>query len=177
MRPVITRLLTRDELPLLHQIDRREYIANIYRLTDGELVLEPHNFDVPGWPPGHEEETMPHVFEAFDRGGEAWAAFDGEVIAGAVVTDVKLVGANRDLIQMYWLHVSRDYRDKGLGVTFIEKALNLARRRGAAGIYISATPSEHTVNFYRNRGATLVAEPDAALFAAEPEDIHFERRL
>jgi GNAT superfamily N-acetyltransferase len=174
---VITRQLTRDEIDLLHRIDRREYIANIYRLEAGELVLEAHDFDVPGWPPGHEESTIPRALAALDRGGKAWAALDGDLVAGAAVVDVKLVGASKDLIQLEWLHVSRDYRRSGLGSMFIDKACAMVREQGAAGLYISATPSENTVNFYRGRGATLVAEPDPELFALEPEDIHLELRI
>ena len=89
---------------------------------------------------------------------------------------MKWVGASTDLIQLAWLHAGRDYRGTGLGVKFFDKALRFARERGAAGLYISATPSENTVNFYQGRGATLLAEPDAELFALEPEDIHFECR-
>ena len=90
---------------------------------------------------------------------------------------VKPVGAAKDLIQLEWLHVSRDYRGQGLGAMLIEKARGVARERGAAGLYISATPSENTVNFYRGRGATLVPTPDQELFALEPEDIHLEWRF
>ena len=174
---MITKELTRDEIDLLHRIDRREYIANIFRFEGGGLVLEAHNFDVQDWPPEHEESTIPLVLAALDRGGKAWAVLDGEMVAGAVVVDVKLVGPSKDLIQLEWLHVSRDYRGTGLGSMFIEKACEVARERGAAGLYISATPSENTVNFYRGRGATLITEPDPELFALEPGDIHLELRI
>ena len=174
---MITRLLAAEELPLLWRVDRREYIPNIYRLEGRDLVLEPHNFDVPGWQEGHQESTMPRLLVALERGGIAWAAFDGEIVAGGAVVDVVPVGVARDLIQLEWLHVSREYRSTGLGSLFIEKAKKVARERGALGLYISATPSENTVNFYRGRGARLVPEPDAALFALEPEDIHLELRL
>jgi hypothetical protein len=40
-------------------------------------------------------------------------------------------------------------------------------------MYISATPSENTVNFYLRRGAVVTSEPDPELFEFEPEDIHF----
>jgi GNAT superfamily N-acetyltransferase len=131
---------------------------------------------VPGWKAGQPESDTPRLVADVERGGKAWAAFDGDVIAGAVVIDVRPVGVARDLIQMDWLHVSRDYRGTGLGSMFMGKARDLARERGAAGIYISATPSENTVNFYRAQGATLVPEPDAELFKHEPEDIHLEWR-
>ena len=169
-------MLTPEEIPLLWRVDRREYIANIYRLQDGELVLEAHDFDVPGWQDGHEEQTAPRLLAALERGGRAWGAFDGDTVAGAVVVDVKPVGTQKDLVQMDWLHISRDHRRTGLGSTLIEIAKDFGRERGAAGLYISATPSENTVRFYRTRGATLVSEPDAELFALEPEDIHFELR-
>jgi hypothetical protein len=41
-------------------------------------------------------------------------------------------------------------------------------------MYISATPSEHTVDFYMRLGCRLAAEPDPELYAFEPEDIHLE---
>ena len=173
---MFTRQLTRDEISLLWRIDRREYIRNIYRLQDGELVLEPHDFEVPGWSRGNQESTTPRLLAALSRGGTAWAVFDRDVVAAAVV-DVKLVGASTDLIQLEWLHVGRQYRGTGLGVMLFDKARDIARERGAAGLYISATPSENTVNFYRRRGATLLAEPDEELFALEPEDIHLECRF
>ena len=44
---------------------------------------------------------------------------------------------------------------------------------GAKGFYISSIPSENTVHFYQHPGCELIAKPDPALFALEPEDIHF----
>jgi hypothetical protein len=44
-------------------------------------------------------------------------------------------------------------------------------------MYISATPSEHTVNFYLALGCQLAAEPDSELLELEPEDIHLELLL
>ena len=171
------RRLGPQEISLLWRIDRREFIANIYRARGGELVLEAHNFDVPGWKEGHEAEVRPRLLAVLERGGRAWAAFDGDIVAGGAVVDVKRVGVGKDLIQLEWLHISRDYRRTGLGAMFIEKAKDVARECGAAGVYISATESENTVHFYRSRGARLVPEPDAELFELEPKDIHLEIRL
>jgi hypothetical protein len=49
-----------------------------------------------------------------------------------------------------------------------------ARARGARRLYISATPTENTVKFYLRLGCAVTREPDADLFALEPEDIHLE---
>ncbi len=45
------RELTRAEIDGIWMIDRREHIARMYRLADGELQLEAHEVDVPGWAP------------------------------------------------------------------------------------------------------------------------------
>ena len=46
------------------------------------------------------------------------------------------------------------------------------RTVGARRLYVSATPSGPTVEFYRSHGFEPTDEPDEALFALEPDDIH-----
>jgi ribosomal protein S18 acetylase RimI-like enzyme len=72
------------------------------------------------------------------------------------------------------MHVGRAYRHRRLGRRLLELARLAAHARGAKGLYISATPSENTINFYRRLGCELAREPDPELFAREPEDIHLE---
>jgi hypothetical protein len=67
--------------------------------------------------------------------------------------------------------------DQGLGSKLFELAKLAARQRGAKRLYISATRSENTVNFYMRLGCTLVKEPDPGLFALEPVDIHLEMKI
>jgi mutator protein MutT len=168
------RLLARDEITRLWEIDRREFIENIYRMQDGKLVLEPHNFDVPGWPPGHQEEAMPELLDCFDRGGTFWGAFESDALAGAAVLESEFIGARRKTLQLVFLHVGRDHRKLGLGTTLFNKAAERARALGAERLYVSATESENTVNFYMGRGCVVAVEVDPRLFALEPKDIHLE---
>jgi len=168
------RTLRRDEIELIWSIDRREFVARTYRVENGELVLAPHDFDVPGWHPDNVRTTTPLLYECYDRGGRFFAAFDDRRIAGIAVLDTAWRGERRDLLQLEMLHVGRDHRDRGLGTRLFEQARALARSWGAAGLYISATPSENTVRFYQRRGAVLLSAPDADLFAREPDDVHLE---
>jgi RimJ/RimL family protein N-acetyltransferase len=80
----------------------------------------------------------------------------------------------QDQLQLKQLHVSRAYRQQGLGRTLFQLAVQKARQMGAKKLYISATPSENTVDFYLRLGCTLVGEPDPELFVFEPENIHME---
>jgi predicted N-acetyltransferase YhbS len=168
------RQLTRGEIELIWTIDRREIVERVYRLEDGELRLGPEYHDVRGWPAHDVRKMTPVLYEVFERGGPFFAAFEGDQIVGLAVLDTVWRGAGGDLLQLEFMHVSRDYRGRGLGERLFEQARSAARELGARGLYISATPSENTINFYQRRGSVVMALPDAELFALEPDDIHLE---
>lgn len=172
---MIIRTLQRDEIPLIWQIDRREVVENVYHLRDGKLVLEPEYFDAQGWPPGEAELYTPILLDCFDRGGAFWGAFeeDGKII-GVSVLESKFIGPNHDTLQLKFLHVSHGVRKQGLGIKLFNLAMEKAKSLGARKLYISATPSENTINYYLRLGCVLAAETDPDLFALEPEDIHLE---
>ena len=168
------RLLQRDEIPLIWQIDRREVIDNIYYLRDGKLVLEPEHYDMQGWPPGEAEHYTPILLDCYDRGGFFWGAFEDDHLVGISILESKFIGSGRDILQLKFLHVNRDCRGQGLGTKLFNIAIEKAKVLGAKKLYISATPSENTINYYLRLGCVLAAEIDPELFALEPEDIHLE---
>jgi predicted N-acetyltransferase YhbS len=170
------RTLTRAEVPLVWMIDRAELIEAVYYLRDGQLLLLPEHYEMQGWPPGEAEKYTPLLLACHDRGGIFNAAFDGSTLAGVAVIDTIWRGSQRDLLQLEFFHVGRPYRGQGLGRRLFAHAREVAQERGAQGLYISATPSQHTIDFYQQQGCVLTPAPDAELFALEPDDIHLEYR-
>ena len=168
------RELTRSEVPYIWQIDRREVIENIYYLKDGKLVLKPEHYDMRGWPNGEPEHYTPNLLDCFDYGGYFWGAFSGELLVGVVVLENRFIGSAKDTLQMKFLHVSNNYRKHGLGKELFLLAAEKAIELEAKKMYISATASENTVNFYLNLGCVLASELDEELYALEPDDIHLE---
>lgn len=168
------RKLLREEIEQIWNIDRSEVIDNIYRFENGALALRRQHYDVPGWPPGEAEKYTPIRLDCFDRGGWFYGAFDRAELIGAVVLESKRIGKRKDQLQLKFLHVSSSYRNKGLGTRLFELAKAAAREIGAKRLYISATPSENTVNFYLRLGCAVAREPDPELVDLEPEDIHLE---
>jgi GNAT superfamily N-acetyltransferase len=154
------RRLERDEIQRLWDVDRSEIHENVYRVRDGELVLEPFYFEVPGWHPQEVIDVTPKLAEIFERGGVFLGAFDGETIAGVVVQDGE---------RLQYLYVGAPYRGTGLGTRLFESAV--AHAPGDR-VVISATPTENTIDFYLRRGCVLDPSPDPAALAAEPEDVH-----
>jgi predicted N-acetyltransferase YhbS len=171
---MIIRPLQREEISLIWQIDRREVIHNIYHLRDGELVLVPEYFDMQGWPPGEAEHYTPILMDCFDRGGTFWDALENGKLVGTGILESKFMGAKHDTLQLKFLHVSSSQRKQGLGTKLFKLAVEKARSLDARKLYISATPSENTINYYTRLGCVLATEIDPELFALEPEDIHLE---
>jgi predicted N-acetyltransferase YhbS len=169
--------LTADRLPTIWRIDRSEVIEKVYHLRNGELVLEREFYDLPGWPPGLPDSAAPVLAECLKKGGLLLGAVDGGMLIGAAVLESRFMGHPPDQLQLVFLHVSREYRGRGVGRKLFLLAAGRARELGARRLYISATPSENTVNFYLGLGCVLVQEPDPRLFAEEPEDIHLEYHL
>ena len=166
------RPLTRDEVELIWTIDRSEVHHHIYEAHEGQLVLVPKYFDIPGWRPEAVEKETAALLDCFDRGGTFLGVFDAETLIGMGVLESARVGRAKDQMQLAYLYVSRAYRGRGVGMQLFETALSFAREAGANALYVSATPTENTVDFYLNRGCILAPEPDPRLLAAEPEDIH-----
>ena len=171
------RKLTRSEIPYIWQIDRSETISHIYYLRDGQLVLESEHYDMHGWPPGEPEHYTPVLVNCFDHGGHFWGAFAGDLLIGVVVLDNQFIGRGKDTLQMKFLHISKNFRRQGLGKRLFLLAAQQAVEMEAKKLYISATPSKNTVNFYLRIGCVLAKEINRKLFELEPEDIHMEYTL
>ncbi len=75
------------------------------------------------------------------------------------------------------LWVSQKYRGRGIGRTLAQMVVDKALESGAKTMYVSATPSENTVRFYKSIGFRLATPVDPGMFEREPEDIHLELPL
>lgn len=171
------RALSRDEISELWTIDRSEVIEAVYYLEHGTLMLKPEYYDMRGWPAGEADIYRPLLEACYDRGGWFHGLFDNDLLIGVAVLESKFIGKNKDQLQLKFLHVSSTYRHHGLGRSLFHSAAVEAAKRGARRMYISATPSEHTIGFYLDLGCKITSELDPALFELEPDDIHLEYEL
>ena len=112
--------------------------------------------------------------DCYDRDGIFWGAFENGVLVGVAILERQFIGSRLDTLQLKFLHISRDCRKQGLGTRLFNLAVEKARELGAKKLYIFATPSENTVNYYLRLGCVLAREIDPELFSLEPEDIHLE---
>ena len=168
------RHLAPFELEKLWDIDRSEVIDEVYHFRAGKLVLEREHYDMKGFPPGELDKIIERQRILLENGGTVIGAVDRQTLVGVASLESEFRGEKKKYMKMDILHVSKNYRGKGIARRLLGMVSSLARERGADALYISATPSKHTVDFYRGCGAKLVEELDPELFDMEPEDIHLE---
>ena len=167
-----SRDLTRDEIACIWTIDRSEVHHHIYKVVDGQLLLVPAYFEIPGWDPETVVRDTVKLHDCFDRGGIFRGAFDVDALVGVSVIDTEPIASAPDHLLLFYLYVSRSARGRGVGTHLFGVAAQAARTLGARALYISSTPTQNTVDFYLGRGASLAARADPRLLAAEPDDVH-----
>lgn len=155
-------------------IDRSEKVDSIYRLLDGSLLKVAVNCDMKGFKPDELEAIIRRQKLILANGGWVFGAFDIDVLAGVASLENRFRGNVHRYCKMDILFVSREYRGQGIASALLGLCAVTAGGIGADRLYISATESRNTVDFYMHRGARLVEELDPELFRMEPEDIHLE---
>ena len=137
-------------------------------------VLKKRYYNVSGWHPNNIERNINNLYDIYDHGGSFFGLFQEKQIVGVVALECKFIGSNNDQLQVVFLHIDKNYRKKGYGKILMNQTKERAKELGAKKLYISATPSKNTVDFYMHLGCLLASEINADLYQLEPYDIHLE---
>ena len=81
-----------------------------------------------------------------------------------------LFGQNNEYIRLTMLHVSNEYRNRGIGKELFKICIEKAKKAGAKKIYISAHFSEETQSFYKKMGCVDTIELSNDISEYNPGD-------
>ncbi len=174
MITITLRALQENELDKIRQIDRAEEIPAIYVYDRGSLALRQQPESVARFDPAELKAMIGKQITLLQEGGQVTGAFHADILVGVVSVERKKRGTLLQYCKMDILYVSKNFRGSKIGLRLLEAGKEAAISFGARKLYISATPTKNTVDFYLNNGAILTTELDKALFEAEPLDIHLE---
>lgn len=171
---IAIRHMEAAELERIGEIDRSEHVTLEYSYRNGSLEGRAVAIVAPRWSLSgdHEHSVRGKVNEwqpILARGGTLVGAFDADTLAGFAIYRPRLADGVGNLSALF---VSRSYRRTGVASRLTGEVARLARADGARRLYVSATPSGSTVDFYRSVGFEPTDEPNEELFAHEPDDIH-----
>ncbi|WP_343532333.1 GNAT family N-acetyltransferase [Pedobacter sp.] len=174
MEKITFRLLKKSELIRIREIDRAEKIFECYEYKNGELIIKSVYDLVDTFNDEELQEMIRRQQLLIADGGKVIAAFADNRLVGVASVDRKRRGKQQHYCKMDILYVSNGYRGNKIGRKLVRKCAAAATAFGAEKLYISATPTKATVDFYLKEGARLVEEVDEELFELEPLDIHLE---
>ncbi len=171
---MILRSLQCSEINLIwQQISRRELITQMYIQHQQHLELVDCFFDVQHWDSYHLENDPPKLKQLYEQGALFIGAFDAaEKLVGVSVVSNQIIAHYPNAKLLHYFYVDADQQGKGIGAKLMQAAKESANQLGANQLYISATPSRRTVDFYIKHGAQPLSAPDQQLWQLEPEDIH-----
>ena len=174
------RQMAISELDRIAEIDRSEHISQQYKCRDSVLELIDVDIRAPRW--GElGEHTVQHYIDSWsplvEAGGVMLGAFDDGRLVGFAIFEPPGASLSQELANFAVLHVTRTHRGRGIARALTNEVVRLARGLGAQRLYVSATPTRTTVDFYLKQGFKPLMTPNERLFALEPDDIHMELRL
>lgn len=176
---MILRSLQSSEIDLIwQQISRRELITQNYIQKQQQLELVDCFFDVQNWDSYHLENDPPKLKQLFEQGSIFVGAFNAsEKLVGVSVVSNQVITDYPHAKLLHYFYVDADQQGQGIGAKLMQAAKESAKQLGAKQLYISATPTRRTVDFYIKHVAEPLSAPDQQLWQLEPEDIHLLCKL
>jgi GNAT superfamily N-acetyltransferase len=110
-----------------------------------------------------------------NSGGVVWGVFNknNELIAFASLLS-DFFGSENQYLQLMQIHVSFEWRNKGLGKKLFKACSEKAKTLGAKKLYISTHSSEESQSFYESVGCIDAKEINIKLAEYEPYDRQME---
>ena len=174
----VYQILTEGQIDrkLFSHFSRRQVVKRCWRKEDGEWKLK----DIPFVDDWNEEDygfLVKCLRNTIDTGGFVFGVFYGGALIGFASVESRLFGSSRQYVQLSCIHVSSEYRGKGIGRKLVQCAVMAGRKLGARKLYISAHSAEETQAFYHGMGCVEAREYDKGLSEAEPCDCQMEYPL
>jgi GNAT superfamily N-acetyltransferase len=174
---MIIKELGRSGLSRLSEIDRSEEVSLFYRLRNGRLEPENVAWKIPRWSEDDLKKRVEWLGEELDAGGVMLGAIDGGDIAGFALLGGRFIGENTDTLQLIQLQVTRECRGKGAGTRLLDRAVFLAKEKGAKKICLSAAPTKSAIGFYERNGFSPRADNTPGMRALFEHDLCLEKAL
>lgn len=165
-----------ENTQLITQIDRAEEIYHSYKLQHKQLTKYPSRLSVKAWDKIELANIVARSATLLQNKGVVLGYFDGPKILGAASLIRQPLACAKPTLVMDILYVSASSRGMGVGRSLFNAIKKQAGNFGAAAVYISATPTTNTVDFYLNNGCTIT-QPDQLMLQKEPDDIHLIFKL
>lgn len=168
--------LTRDMLTpeLGADFDRYQQVTRCWRKENGQWVVK----DVAYTEQWGEKEKLAisgDMIKTLDGGGDAVGCFDAQnKLVGFASLENERMGERGEYLELSGLHVTSGMRGRGIGTRMFRMMCDIARKKGAEKLYISAHSSVESQAFYHAVGCREASWYSAPHAEKEPCDCQME---
>ena len=155
------------------KFNRYQEIKRCWRKENEKWLLKDIAF-TQQWNNEQKAEKVDGLLRCIQQGGVVIGAFADNSIIGFSSILYGLFGSDNEYIQLEMLHVSYEFRGRGIGKELFQKICGYAKKLGAIKLYISAHSAEETQAFYKSVGCIEAVEVNQRLYEDEPFDCHLE---
>ena len=175
---VSCRLLAETELnvELFSAFHRYQNVTRCWRRENGAAVLKNIAF-TEEWSPEDYSFLVKCLRNTVATGGAVAGAFQNGTLIGFASLENTRLGSCGQYLQLSSLHVSAEFRGRGIGRMLFSRMAEEGRNRNAEKLYISSHSAEETQAFYRSIGCVEAEEIQEELLAHEPCDCMLEYAL
>lgn len=167
--------LTENEitLELFKEFRRHQVVEKCHRKIDGKWIVIDNPF-VEDWGIPEFEYLTECLKNTVRTGGVVYAAFEGERLMGFSSVESEFLGSQKQYLELSCIHISEEFRGKGIGKQLFNRAREWAKNHGAKKLYISAHSSVESQAFYKAVGCREAEEYSAPHVEKEPCDCQLE---
>ena len=152
---------------------RRQTVVKCVRKENGAWVVRDDPF-IDDWSEEDYRFLIKCLKHTVTGGGFLQGAFADGQLKGFVSVEPEPFGEKNTYLDLSSLHVSADFRGKGIGTELFNAAKRFVKKNGAEKLYISSHSAIETQAFYRKMGCTDAEEPNEKHVAKEPFDRQLE---
>jgi GNAT superfamily N-acetyltransferase len=161
---------------ILDNYSRFKEIKRRYNYENGKWVIIDDDW-IDDWSKDKKDKVIISFSDTINAGGYVFGAYEDKKLIGFAVLCNKKFGSNNQYIQLNNMQVFYGYRNKGIGKKLFELCVKKVKETGIKKMYISANPSEDTVNFYFSVGCKDAMEINKELAEKEPYDRQMEYEI
>ena len=161
---------------LFAHFDRyKESQRNWYK-EDGQWVLTDELF-IEDWSDEKKIQVIDGLKVCIENGGCALGVYHQDKLIGFASVHAERFGTTNQYAELNKMHISNGFRGQGIGKRLFREICEKARQAGVKKLYISASPAEDSMAFYRKLGCADACEINQELQDKEPFDYQLEYDL
>jgi predicted N-acetyltransferase YhbS len=169
------RIINIDELnkELLSRFNRFQETKRVWYKEDEHYKLKDDYF-TEQWEDEKKNEVILSLKQSILTGGFVVGAFMENRLIGFANVEGDFFGKHQEYLELAFIHVSKEWRDSGIGKKLFKHCCEKAKQLGAKKLYIAAHPAEETQQFYQSVGCRYATEINQSIYDKEPLDIQLE---